>query len=331
MFNNRTKNQHYISQVEQKLNSINPEVDRSKRKIFEYEIVDRELDIYQKTKLTGVKIEQNLSFNDLYTFDILNDQTRSNFEEFFCKYENKVEILTRNLIEKSVNNHPITEDEIFNLITCKFLNFIRNPFSIKKIINTFSQSLNYHPQEHFLAQEFKKINKTNILISQKHLDYLKISIDDYINWLKIIFISLSVEMEGESLTEKLIKATFDKKNRIILMRLNIYDSEICLLSDRGYVDQSQLFKDSFCMSFNLTKNAFITIITMDNSISSLRNANLGLNEYLDMLEARGLTKMEIDRINLHVIKNDIKILQAYNSNVRFQCSKNFYSSRDSFL
>lgn len=138
-------------------------------------------------------------------------------------------------------------------------------------------------------------------------------------------------MEGESLTEKLIKATFDKKNRIILMRLNIYDSEICLLSDRGYVDQSQLFKDSFCMSFNLTKNAFITIITMDNSISSLRNANLGLNEYLDMLEARGLTKMEIDRIELHVIKNDIKILQAYNSNVRFQCSKNFYSSRDSFL
>jgi len=181
MFNNRTKNQHYISQVEQKLNSINPEVDRSKRKIFEYEIVDRELDIYQKTKLTGVKIEQNLSFNDLYTFDILNDQTRSNFEEFFCKYENKVEILTRNLIEKSVNNHPITEDEIFNLITCKFLNFIRNLFSIKKIINTFSQSLNYHPQEHFLAQEFKKINKTNILISQKYLDYLKISIDDYIN------------------------------------------------------------------------------------------------------------------------------------------------------
>ena len=82
MFNNRTKNQHYISQVEQKLNSINPEVDRSKRKIFEYEIVDRELDIYQKTKLTGVKIEQNLSFNDLYTFDILNDQTRSNFEEW---------------------------------------------------------------------------------------------------------------------------------------------------------------------------------------------------------------------------------------------------------
>lgn len=98
MFNNRTKNQHYISQVEQKLNSINLEVDRSKRKIFEYEIVDRELDIYQKTKLTGVKIEQNLSFNDLYTFDILNDQIRSNFEEFFCKYENKVEILTRNLI-----------------------------------------------------------------------------------------------------------------------------------------------------------------------------------------------------------------------------------------
>lgn len=332
MFNNSTKNQHYISQVEQKLNSINPEADRNKRRIFEYEIVDREVDTYQKTKPNGVKIEQNLSFNDLYTFDILDNQTRNNFEKIFQKYENDIEISTKNLIEKSAKNQSITEEEVFKLITCKFLNFIRNPFSITKIINTFANNLRYHPQEVFLAQEFKKINKDEISIHQKYLDELDISIDDYIDWLKIIFISFAVEMDGESLTEKLIKATFDTKNRIILIRLNIYDSEICLLSDRGYVDQSSLFNGSFCMSFNLTKNAFITIITLDNSISSLRDSNLGLNPYyLDSLEARGITKMEVDRIDFQVIKNDIKMLQAYNSNVRYQCSKNFYSSKDEFL
>lgn len=331
MFNNRTKNQHYISQVEQKLNSINPESSRNKRKIFEYELLDRELDTYQKTYPNGVKIEQNLSFNDLYTFEVLTNQTRNNFEIFFQKYENEIESLTINLIEKSKNNQPITEDEVFKLITCKFLNFLRNPFSIKKVINTFYQSLDYHPQEVFLAQEFNKLNKDNILIPQQYLDNLNISTDDYINWLKILFISLAVEMESESLTEKLIKATLDTNNRIVLMRLNIYDSEICLLSDRGYVDQSSLFKGSFCMSFNLTKNAFITIITLDNSITTLRSSNLGLNDHLDILETRGFTKMEVNRINLYVVKNDLEMLKAYNSNVKYQCNRNFYCSSDKFL
>lgn len=331
MFSNKTKNQHYISQVEQKLNSINPQADRNKRKIFEFEIVDRELDSYRKTNPSGVKIEQNLSFNDLYTFDILDNETRNNFEKIFQKYENEVESLTTHLIEKSENNHSITEEEVFKLITCKFLNFLRNPFSIKKVINTFSQSLDYHPKEDFLVKEFNKLNKDNISIPQQYLDDLNISIDDYINWLKIIFISLVVEMEGESLADKLIKATFDTKNRLVLMKLNIYDSEIYLLSDRGYVDQSSLFEGSFCMSFNLTKNAFITIITLDNSIASLKSSNLGLNDHLDILDARGFTRMEVNRIDLHVVKNNLEMLKAYNSNVKYQCNTNFYSSSDKFL
>ena len=49
---------------------------------------------------------------------------------------------------------------------------------LELFINTFYQSLDYHPQEVFLAQEFNKLNKDNILIPQQYLDNLNISTDE---------------------------------------------------------------------------------------------------------------------------------------------------------
>lgn len=331
MFNNSTKNQHYIAQVEQKLNAINPKAKRERRKIFEYKIVDRELDTYQKTKPYGVEIEHNLSFNDLYTFEIFDDKTRNNFEIFFNKYENKIENLTNDFINKSLNSAPITENDFFELFTCKFINFLRNPFSIKKIINTYSNSLNYYPLDSNLKREFDKINAENPLIASLSLDDLNISQGEYINWLKIIFINLAIEMNGESITKNLMQILFNKENKVVLLKLNLYDDEICLLSDRGYVDQSMLFPEAFCMSFNLTKSAFITVITLENTISALRKVNLGLTPCLEALERNGLTKMEISNLDLVVEKNNLDMLSAYNSTVRYQCHKNFYSAHDTFL
>ena len=76
MFNNKTRNQHYISQVEQKLNCINSSIAKEKRRIYQFKALDRESLEYKLSNEIGVKIENNLSFNDLYSLEIFDDATR---------------------------------------------------------------------------------------------------------------------------------------------------------------------------------------------------------------------------------------------------------------
>ena len=56
-FENKTKNQHYIAQVEQKLNSINPDAERDKRRIYKLKVKDRGNSIVKSTDENGVEIE----------------------------------------------------------------------------------------------------------------------------------------------------------------------------------------------------------------------------------------------------------------------------------
>ncbi|MFG4542430.1 hypothetical protein ACF0DH_03075, partial [Acinetobacter baumannii] len=137
MFNNETRNQHFISQVEQKLNCINPSLPREKRRIYKFKIDDREELTFNLVNPLGVKIENNLSFNDLYTFDVFSDRTRNNFEAYFGKYEVNIEVFTNKILNKIDKNEAITIEEIKDLIFCKMMNFIRNPFSIEKCLNIF--------------------------------------------------------------------------------------------------------------------------------------------------------------------------------------------------
>lgn len=116
MFNNETRNQHFISQVEQKLNCINPSLPRDRRRIYKFKIDDREELTFNLVNPLGVKIENNLSFNDLYTFDVFSDRTRNNFEAYFGKYEVNIEVFTNNILNKIDNNEAITIDEIKDLI-----------------------------------------------------------------------------------------------------------------------------------------------------------------------------------------------------------------------
>lgn len=78
MFNNETRNQHYVSQVEQKLNCIDASISRKKRRIYQFESLDRESQEYKLSDENGVKIEKNLSFDDLYSLEVFDNATRDN-------------------------------------------------------------------------------------------------------------------------------------------------------------------------------------------------------------------------------------------------------------
>lgn len=331
MFNNKTRNQHYISQVEQKLNSIDPLVDRTKRRIFEFEILDREQHSFKLTNENGVKVEKNLSMNDLYTFDMLNDSTRINFENFFKKFEDKIESLTNNLEEKIKSKEDISEHEIIDLVSAKFLNFLRNPFGIKKVLNTFYPLKKLIPTDKELLKEFRKINPNNIYLSPEQLNKLDVSIEEYLDWLRTIFTALTVEIQGKSIAEYLVEKLFDPEAQVINLVLSIYDSQTCLLSDRGYVDYGALYENkSFAMGFNLNKNMFLTVVIKNNSLDEFINEYPDLKSKLDILKAKGQSRFIQSGIDLNVFYNNLELLKAYNENVIFQCQKNFYGSTSNF-
>ncbi|MGE9818215.1 hypothetical protein ACQP6V_08485 [Acinetobacter baumannii] len=331
MFNNRTRNQHFIAQVEQKLNSINPSATRNRRRILEFVVNERDQLSYSITKTEGVRIEQNLSFDDLYTFEIFSDASRNNFERFFSKFESKIELLTHNLLKGIKHKRKITKEEVMELIFCKIMNFVRNPYSIEKVLKTFDSLKTKVPKDTKLLGEFLKISKDNIKISKKTLDSLDVSEDQYIDWLKVIFLFFVVEQDGKSVGEHTVNNFVG--TTFIHIDLFTFDDEICLLSDRGFVDyQPALGKNIFSMSFNLNKNTFLNFnffeITWDNFRTLVPNDN----GRIDLLQKYGdIKKLFRPKIELSLSHNNFDGLKNYNSNVITQCHSNFYAAKNDFL
>lgn len=67
---NLTRNQHFISQAEQRRNCIDESRPKDMQRIYKFEIADRENSIVRLTNPQGVKIKRNLSFDDLFSFDL---------------------------------------------------------------------------------------------------------------------------------------------------------------------------------------------------------------------------------------------------------------------
>jgi hypothetical protein len=62
---------------------------------------------------------------------------RMNPEELFHKYEVNVESYTTGLLKKRESRDADIKGEIIDLFAAMLLNFIRNPFCIEKVLNSF--------------------------------------------------------------------------------------------------------------------------------------------------------------------------------------------------
>lgn len=94
---NPTRNQHFISQSEQRLNAINPGAERRDRRIHAFRLVDRKNLVVAYEQDEGVLLLNNLSFEDLFSLDV-QDRFRLNLEECFQRYERDVAAHTRALL-----------------------------------------------------------------------------------------------------------------------------------------------------------------------------------------------------------------------------------------
>lgn len=315
---NATINQHFVPQVEQRLNAINPLAKKDNQKIYSFSLNDRESHSISLNSEKGFKISNTLSLNDIFSFEVLEDEAaRYNFESLFYQYEANIRSNTESLISKLPNTGADIKSEILNIFLSKFLNFVRNPYSIKKILNTFPQLRNIHPTNPIHYKNFERVRNGRKPQQTYLCNQLNISETEYTDWLSIIFLLLTPFDKGQpNFLEQVVKGLYENPETFILVLIYTYDDKTCLLSDRGY--STPLPEgDHMAWDFNLCSHGFIRYIFGNIDLLAPANAHKELVEKF---------KAGPKSINVQNITNDLNTLAQYNKHVVYQCHKNVFNS-----
>lgn len=323
MLENETRNQHFLTQGEQRLNALNPQADPSNLRIYSFTVVDRKNYTLALESPNGRPIGSNLSLFDLFSFDVPgNSRMRLNFESLFQKYEGCIEAHTKSLLAKLNTRSGDIKAEIIDLFAAKLLNFVRNPFCIAKVLNSFPGIASYDPTDPALLADYRRI-VTGRKPHQAHLcSQLGISDAQYVEWLRLLFMLLVPMAEGRpNLFEEMIKALLEDRKTHVAAFVCEFDSARCLLSDRGF---SQPVEDGphMAFSFNLCATAFAHYIFADPATLVREKASP------DFI-ARAIASWESlpeKQVNVTFLQDDLGMLARYNRRVVEQCYMHVYCS-----
>lgn len=329
MFKDKTRHQHFISVSEQRLNSSNPvNKERRKIKIYSFDLLDREQHLIQLSENSERNAEKNLKEIDLYTFEVLDDGQRLCFESLFSRLENKVAECTNKILD----NDSFTVDDFLNVFKAKILNMIRNPYCIKFTLNNFGNLSEHYPTDSDLKINFDKID--NCSISSEIIAKYDVQEDEYKKWLKIIFLMITPLNEGKYILDDYAENFFNFEKYLHLIVLCKYTNEACLLSDRSYVNLTELFNNVSGLSFgfNLRRDAFIYITFMPNDLAKISTELLGSQgrNIAEFLIKRGINSIQTN-LNIQCYLDNLDLLKNYNKHVIYQCAKNVYASKIDIL
>lgn len=333
MFINVVKNQHFISQVEQRFNAIDSKEPKQKQRIFEYKVNHESQGGYEFSQPSGVKISKNLSWNDLYTYEYFDQSLRHNLEIFFGTFESRIYQLTNKIISEKT----LSRSEFQELVAVKIMNIIRNPYCIKENLELFSVLVAQVPTDKLLIAEYLKIDKMQV--NNGLILELGVSEDDFKKWLKIIFhlvMDYKYEDKGEeknfNILRALVDQLFDLNNKYVLVSLFSYDKEVCLLSDKGHNNLSRN-KDELFLEFNLTKNDFIVVFAVPNTLDVLGGIIGGeeVEMVVKSLKKEGIKNLKMGMLEIKKYVNEIEKLKGFNTRTIQNCYKNFYSASKDFL
>ncbi len=313
------KNQHFISSVEQRLNASNPAATSKNQRIYEFDIVSRDEHVLQLTSTRGRSIHSNLSMLDLFTFDVDRDSgTRFNFEQAFARYENQMRHYTERLLLAHSNRSREIQNELFGLFVAKIVNFIRNPYSVAKVVNTFGKFAQYHPTNPEIYGIYTR-TLTGRRPHQEHLcRELGITDDQYSVWLRLLFMLLTPMADGVSnFLESAMKSLFESREQATLVHFHKYETHQCLLSDRGYSSPVPEHADRLVLDFNLCSTAFIRYAFLDYRPV--------LREPMPDAIRRGLERGP-KMVQLSYLNNDLSALDVFHRRLIEQAFKRVYSS-----
>lgn len=323
MLKNDTRNQHFVTRGEQRLNALNPQADPKNQRIYSFEVIDRENYKLALESPIGRPIGSNLSLFDLFSFDVPGDsRLRLNFESLFHKYEGYIEAHTQSLLAKLNSGTNDIKAEIINLFAAKLLNFVRNPFSIQKVLNSFPGLASYDPADPALLAEYRRI----VSGKKPHQAYLcaQLGISDaqYVEWLRMLFMLLVPMADGQpNFFEDVIRRLLENRKMHVAAVVNEYDSARCLLSDRGF---SQPIADGphMAFSFNLCATAFVDYVFLDPATSLKGKAS---PEFIEQAIANW-ERLPEKQIRVTFVRNNLDMLARFNRRAIEQCYRRVYCS-----
>lgn len=323
---NATGNQHYISQTEQRLNALNPAAKPENQRIYSLSLVDRASFTVALDSPRGRLISRTLALRDVFSFDVLPNRTRKNFESLFRTYENRICHNTLSLLSKLDKGGPADiKEEVLALFVAKFMNVLRNPFSIKKVLDTVGSLLKYEPTDPDILAQFQTViagSKPQEAYLRRELD---ITSDEYRKWLAALFFMLVSPMPNQpNFMELTVKSLFEMPSGLPMVFVHRYTNDesdkVCLLSDRGC--SSPLPEPYTSFHFNLSSRAFVSYVFA--SIEEIPPAISIPPQVLgQMLEAY---RRSPKTVRVTPFLNHFPALAAYNQSAVSWSHKSVYSS-----
>jgi hypothetical protein len=320
---NDTRNQHFLTRVEQKLNAANPQADQSNQRIYAFSVADRESYTLALESRKGRSIGSNLSLFDLFSFDVLDGSAlRLNFEALFQKYERSIEVQTATLLAKLNAGDRDIKAELIDLFAAKLLNFVRNPFCIPKVLNSFPGLASFDPTDPSLLTDYRRI----VSGRRPHQAYLcrQLGISDaqYVGWLRLLFMLLVPLVDGRpNIFEEIIKRLLEDRKTHVAAFVFEYDSDHCLISDRGFC-QPLADGPHMAFSFNLCATAFVDYVFADPATLLQGKAQ---PEFI--AEALGnLQGLPTKHVYVTFQRNRLDMLARYNRRVIEQCHSHVFCS-----
>lgn len=329
MFADKTKKQHFISVSEQKLNASNPlNNDRDKVKIFSFDLIDREKYSIALSSISETKAINNLKGLDLYTFGLLNNNQRLCFEKLFQRLESVVAQCTNTILDTNV----FTVEEFLNVFKAKLLNMIRNPYCIKFTLSSFQELNDCYPANLELKNTFDEIER--FCISEDKLTKYNVTEGEYKRWLRIIFLMITPLSEEKYILDNIAENFFNLEKYYHLIKLCKFSNEVCLLSDRSYVNLSELFDKSRGISFgfNLRHDAFIYMTFLPNDLERIADDLLGSQgkKIASFLKERGVNQIQTN-LSIQPYIDNLELLRNYNRHVIYQCANNVFAASSNIL
>lgn len=321
---NDTRNQHFLPRVEQKLNALNPDADARNLKIYSFLVADRDNYVLSLENPRGRSIDNNLSIFDLFSFDVSRSgNLRLNFESLFHKYETYVEVHTKELLAKLNRGDHDIKTEIIDLFAAKLLNFVRNPFSIAKVLNSFPTLASYDPTNPSLLSDYRRVvggRKPH----QAHLcTELGISDKQYVEWLRLLFMLLvPMVPDSSNFFEQMVKNLLENRRTHVGAFVFEYDDGRCLLSDRGFSQPIADGPNMMSFSFNLSANAFVDYAFVDPATLLQGKADPEFIAY-----AIGeWERLPEKQVNVTFQRNNLEVLARFNRRTIEQCYRRVYCS-----
>lgn len=317
---NLTRNQHFISQVEQRSNCIDASRPKDKQRIYKFEIVDRENYVVRLTDTTGVKIKTNLSFDDLFSLDVKSSKLRKNLEDFFQRFEMDLVQATDLLISESKikSGGDVLKDAAERVYKAKFMGWIRNPYLISRTIDMFVGLKGMHPTDPLLLAHFSDIRAG----TKPHLAgvcaMFGVTSEQYFQWLEILFLALMTPPGAtksilESTVEKLIESEGNMCHLIVATFDDIPGYRVSL-PDTSYLQGTDDPNHNMFL-FNLGRSAIAVFNVVDLSKQTLVNISPR------MMEQVGSYNISFSAQHHH---HNLSLLERFNKLAAYQAHSHIF-------